>query len=145
MDDDYVIQAHLAATRWVAHQALVVDGPTTCWQDVMVRPASGGERGALPGFTVEVLAREEGTDHAEIGVFPERMSVVLEGPFTGEEALAHTACCMRAAGIPLEELVEVHPEVFFADQGYGRREATFWGDALLLAKDVPPTAGGKAM
>ena len=128
---EYAVPENTAVTgfaesnEWIAVPMLVVDGPATEWQDVMVRPASPaspaspGEHRSERGFCVEVLvisaldAEEREEWATACGLYPDRMSVLVEEPFDNALALERTAACMRAAGVPVKELREVGHDEFF--------------------------------
>ena len=122
--NDYLLPAHLAATRWLALPELFV-GATASWQDVSLRPENSDR-----GFTVEICTYEileEDFEHeqgphprellpseagAEAALDVGRMAVYLRRPFAPAEALAYAEALLVEAGVPVGSLEEVDRDGF---------------------------------
>ena len=135
VENGYLRPEHLSSREWAALPQLVVGG-TADWQDVSVRPITGGEP-RTSGFTVEVCTNEvlegdrgtpegcvtaagphprellPGEAGAEAALDVGRMAAYLARPFTPAEALAWTEVLLVEAGVPVRSLEEVDRDAFY--------------------------------
>ena len=128
--NDYLLPAHLAATRWLALPELFV-GATASWQDVSLRPENSDRGFTVEICTYEVLEEDFDTPEgcvtaagphprellpseagAEAALDVGRMAVYLRRPFAPAEALAYAEALLVEAGVPVASLEEVDRDGF---------------------------------